>query len=142
MTTLFIAITTEWSFILALIIGIGFGYILESAGFSSSRKLAGVFYGYDFVVLRVFFTAAIVAGLGLVYFDYLGWMQMSDIYVNKFYVGSAFLGGAIMGLGFVIGGFCPGTGRWRLRYRRDAGRTGRHRVGRKRDLVAASIPGG
>ncbi len=109
MTTLFVAISTEWSYVVALIIGIGFGYILESAGFSSTRKLAGVFYGYDFVVLRVFFTAALVAGLGLMYFDYLGWLHLSDIYINKFYVGSAILGGAVMGLGFVIGGFCPGT---------------------------------
>ena len=109
MTTLFIHISTEWSFVMALVIGIGFGYILESAGFSSSRKLAGVFYGYDFVVLRVFFTAAIVAGLGLMYFNYLGWLDIGDMFVNKFYVGSTILGGAIMGLGFVIGGFCPGT---------------------------------
>lgn len=109
MTTLFIQITTEWSFIIALIIGIAFGYILESAGFSSSRKLAGVFYGYDFVVLRVFFTAAVVAGLGIMYFDYLGWLNIDDIFVNRLYLGSAILGGAIMGIGFVIGGFCPGT---------------------------------
>ncbi|MCF6365477.1 MAG: YeeE/YedE family protein [Bacteroidales bacterium] len=99
----------EWSYVIALVLGIAFGYILESAGFSSSRKLAGVFYGYDFVVLRVFFTAAITAAIGLFYFDYLGWLNFSEIYVNKLYVGSAIVGGMIMGLGFIIGGFCPGT---------------------------------
>ncbi|NPA68963.1 MAG: YeeE/YedE family protein [Chlorobi bacterium] len=99
----------EWSFVIALVIGIAFGYLLESAGFSSSRKLAGVFYGYDFVVLQVFFTAAFTAALGLVFFDYFGWLDLSKIWVNKFYVGSAILGGALMGLGFIIGGFCPGT---------------------------------
>jgi len=99
----------EWSYVIALILGIAFGYILESAGFSSSRKLAGVFYGYDFVVLRVFFTAAITAAIGLFYFDYLGWLDFSAIYVNNLYVGSAIVGGIIMGLGFIIGGFCPGT---------------------------------
>jgi len=99
----------EWSFVIALILGIAFGFILESAGFSSSRKLAGVFYGYDFVVLRVFFTAAITAAIGLFYFDYLGWIDFSAIYVNNLYVGSAIVGGIIMGLGFIIGGFCPGT---------------------------------
>ena len=50
----------EWSSIIAIVIGICFGFILEASGFSSSRKLAGVFYGYDFAVLKVFFTAAIV----------------------------------------------------------------------------------
>ncbi len=99
----------EWSFVIALVIGIAFGFILESAGFSSSRKLAGVFYGYDFVVLQVFFTAAITAALGLVFFEYFGWIDLSAIWVNKFYVGSTILGGAIMGIGFIIGGFCPGT---------------------------------
>jgi len=99
----------EWSFVIALVIGIAFGFILESAGFSSSRKLAGVFYGYDFVVLQVFFTAAITAALGLVFFEYFGWIDLSAIWINKFYVGSTILGGAIMGIGFIIGGFCPGT---------------------------------
>ncbi len=99
----------EWSFVIALVIGIAFGYLLESAGFSSSRKLAGVFYGYDFVVLQVFFTAAITAAIGLLFFEYFGWIDLSDIWVNRFYTGSAILGGALMGIGFVIGGFCPGT---------------------------------
>ncbi len=99
----------EWSFVIALILGIAFGYILESAGFSSSRKLAGVFYGYDFVVLRVFFTAAITAAIGLFYLDYIGYLNFSEIYVNNLFVGSAIVGGMIMGLGFIIGGFCPGT---------------------------------
>ena len=98
-----------WSYVIAFVIGIAFGYVLESAGFSSSRKLAGVFYGYDFTVLRVFFTAAVVAALGLYYFGYFGWLNLDEIYLNKFFVGPAILGGAIMGLGFVIGGFCPGT---------------------------------
>ena len=52
----------EWADLLfALLIGIGFGFALEQAGFSSSRKLAGMFYGYDTTVIKVFFTAAIVA---------------------------------------------------------------------------------
>ncbi len=101
--------TDEWSFVIALVIGIAFGFILESAGFSSSRKLAGVFYGYDFVVLQVFFTAAITAAIGLLFFEYFGWLDLSAIWINKFYIGSAILGGGIMGVGFIIGGFCPGT---------------------------------
>lgn len=93
----------------ALILGIGFGFVLESAGFSSSRKLAGVFYGYDFVVLRVFFTAGITALIGMVFLSYLGFIDMSLIYVNPLYLWSAIVGGAIMGVGFILGGYCPGT---------------------------------
>lgn len=93
----------------AFVIGLGFGYVLENAGFSSSRKLAGVFYGYDFVVLRVFFTAAITAMTGLLLFSYLGWIDYSLLYINPTFLWSAIIGGVIMGLGFILGGFCPGT---------------------------------
>lgn len=102
-------IDPAWNNLIALLLGIGFGFILESAGFSSSRKLAGVFYGYDFTVLRVFFTAAITAMLGLLYFAHLGWIDYSFLYVNPLYMKAAITGGIVMGLGFILGGFCPGT---------------------------------
>ncbi len=102
-------IGAQWDLVIALLIGVAFGYVLESSGFSSSRKLAGVFYGYDFTVLRVFFTAAITAVIGLIYFSYAGWIDLSMIYVNPTFVTSAIVGGAVMGLGFIMGGYCPGT---------------------------------
>lgn len=99
----------EWNTIIAIIIGIAFGFILEASGFSSSRKLAGVFYGYDFAVLKVFFTAALVALIGILYMDYLGYLDLGRLYVHPTYLWGAIIGGAIMGVGFVAGGFCPGT---------------------------------
>ncbi|MFZ4620540.1 MAG: YeeE/YedE thiosulfate transporter family protein [Bacteroidota bacterium] len=102
-------ITEELNLIVALLIGIAFGFILEQAGFSSSRKLAGVFYGYDFTVLRVFFTAGVTAMSGVIILGYLGWLDTDFIYINPTYLQAAILGGVIMGFGFIIGGFCPGT---------------------------------
>lgn len=102
-------ISQELNFLIAFLIGIGFGFALEQAGFSSSRKLAGMFYGYDATVLKVFFTAAIVAMLGLTFFNYFEMIDMSIVYVNEYYVNSAIIGGVIMGVGFIVGGFCPGT---------------------------------
>ena len=102
-------ITGQWDFVIALLIGAAFGFILEASGFSSSRNIAGVFYGYNFVVLRVFFTAMIVAMVGLMYFSYFGWIDIDLVFVLPTYLNSMLLGGFIMGLGFVIGGFCPGT---------------------------------
>jgi rhodanese-related sulfurtransferase/uncharacterized membrane protein YedE/YeeE len=102
-------INADLNLFFAFVIGLGFGYVLEQAGFSSSRKLAGVFYGYDFVVLRVFFTAAITAMTGLLLFSYLGWIDYSMLYVNPTFLWSAIIGGVIMGFGFILGGFCPGT---------------------------------
>jgi len=102
-------ITGQWDFVIALLIGAAFGFILEASGFSSSRNIAGVFYGYNFVVLRVFFTAMIVAMVGLLFFSYFGWIDLNLVFVLPTYVNAMLLGGFIMGLGFVIGGFCPGT---------------------------------
>jgi uncharacterized protein len=102
-------ISENTNLFLAFIIGIGFGFVLEQSGFSSSRKLAGVFYGYDTVVLKVFFTAAITAMLGLLFFSLFGWVDLSLVYINPTYLTSAIVGGVIMGLGFIMGGYCPGT---------------------------------
>jgi len=102
-------ISENTNFFLAFIIGIAFGFVLEASGFSSSRKLAGVFYGYDTVVLKVFFTGAITAMLGLLFFSLFGWIDLDLVYVNPTYLTSAITGGVIMGAGFIIGGYCPGT---------------------------------
>jgi hypothetical protein len=93
----------------AFLIGIAFGFVLESSGFSSSRKLAGVFYGYDTVVLKVFFTGAITAMIGMLFFSLFGWLDLDMVYVNPTYLTSAITGGIIMGAGFILGGYCPGT---------------------------------
>jgi hypothetical protein len=102
-------ISNELNLLIAFVIGLGFGIALEQAGFSSSRKLAGMFYGYDTTVLKVFFTAAITAMLGLIFMNFVGLIDLDIVYVNEYYVNSAIVGGVIMGAGFIIGGFCPGT---------------------------------
>ena len=102
-------IGNELNFIVALFVGIAFGFILEQAGFSTSKKLVGLFYGYDFTVLRVFFTAGLVAMIGVIAFDHWGLLDISLVYINPTFLWSAIIGGLIMGLGFVVGGFCPGT---------------------------------
>jgi hypothetical protein len=102
-------ISNEFNFLIALIMGIGFGFALEQAGFSSTRKLVGLFYGYDFTVLKVFFTAGVTAMTGILLLGHLGLLNLEYIFVNPFFVRSALVGGLIMGAGFIIGGFCPGT---------------------------------
>jgi len=102
-------ISQAWDNIFAVIIGMGFGFALESSGFSSSRKIIGTFFGYDFVVVKVFFTAAIVASMGLLYLSYFGLVDYSLLYIQPTFLTSAIVGGIIMGIGFSMGGFCPGT---------------------------------
>jgi len=102
-------IGNDLNFIVALVIGVLFGVILEQAGFSTSKKLVGLFYGYDFTVLRVFFTAGIVAMIGVIALEHFGLLDINLTYINPTFLWSAIIGGLIMGLGFVVGGFCPGT---------------------------------
>ncbi len=102
-------ISNEFNLIIALLAGIGFGFVLEQAGFSSTKKLVGLFYGYDFTVLKVFFTAGVTAMIGVLLFGQIGILDLSLIYINPTFLWSALVGGAIMGLGFIVGGFCPGT---------------------------------
>jgi hypothetical protein len=96
--------------LMAFFIGTGFGFALEQAGFSSSRRLAGMFYGYDTTVIKVFFTAAIVALVGSQLLSYFGLLNLNLVFVNEYYPAAAITGGVIMGAGFIMGGFCPGTG--------------------------------
>lgn len=102
-------ISPAWDNIFAVLLGMGFGFALESSGFSSSRKIIGTFFGYDFVVVKVFFTAAIVASMGLLYLSHFGLVDYSLLYIQPTFLTSAIVGGIIMGIGFSMGGFCPGT---------------------------------
>jgi len=102
-------ISPDTNLLIAFLIGIGFGFVLEGSGFSSSRKLAGMFYGYDTTVLKVFFTAAITTMVGMLFFSLFGWIDLDFVYINPTYITSAIVGGVVMGVGFIMGGFCPGT---------------------------------
>jgi len=99
----------EYNMLIGALIGIGFGFLLEASGFTNTRKLAGIFYGYDATVIKVFFTAALTAAIGLFIMHYMGWIDITLTFYPKTFWIPTLIGGAIMGLGFIIGGFCPGT---------------------------------
>ena len=96
--------------IAALIIGILFGVSLEKAGFGSSKRLSGIFYFRDMVVLKVMFTALVTAMLGLSIAILTGLVDPStQIYYMKTYYGTYVVAGLLFGAGFVMSGWCPGT---------------------------------
>ena len=97
------------SIVTPLVIGFGFGAVLEMSGFGDSRKLAAQFYLKDLTVLKVMFTAIIVAAVLLGLSAALGVLDFDRIYVNPTYLVPGLVGGLIMGVGFIVGGFCPGT---------------------------------
>lgn len=92
-----------------LLIGLAFGATLEVAGFANSRKLAGQFYLRDMTVLKVMFTGIITAMVLIFLSSALGLLSYNDIYVNPTYLWPGIVGGLVMGVGFILGGFCPGT---------------------------------
>lgn len=91
--------------ILALIIGFGFGFILEKGGLGDSRKLAKQFYFQDLTVFKVMFTAIVVAMVGLLLLTSLGVLDADFIHINSTYLWPGIIGGLVMGVGFVIGGY-------------------------------------
>jgi len=97
------------SLVLAFLIGIGFGFALERAGFGSARKLMGQFYLTDLAVFKVMFTAIVTAMLGIFYLGWIGFLDVSLVYLTPTYLLPQIVGGLILGIGFVIGGYCPGT---------------------------------
>jgi hypothetical protein len=100
---------TEASLIFAFLIGIGFGFALERAGFGSARKLVSQFYLNDMAVFKVMFTAIVTAMLGVTYLSWVGFLDLSLVYLVPTYLLPQVLGGLLLGVGFVVGGYCPGT---------------------------------
>ena len=100
---------TSGAFLAAFVIGLLFGLALERSGFGSSRRLAGVFYLEDMAVVKVMFTALVTAMLGLAYLLTFGWISADALYFMPTVYGAQLVGGLLFGVGFVMGGWCPGT---------------------------------
>jgi hypothetical protein len=94
---------------IALLLGTGFGFCLERAGFGSARKLTAVFYLHDMAVVKVMFSAIVTTMTGLFLLSALGWMDLTELYVEPTNLAAAIIGGLVFGVGFVVGGYCPGT---------------------------------
>lgn len=104
-----VSANNPWTYVVFAGVGFAFGYILESAGFGDARKLAAQFYFKELTVLKVMFTAIAVA-LTLIFLAVgLGHLDFSQVWVNPTYLASGVVGGLIMGVGFIVGGYCPTT---------------------------------
>ena len=95
--------------LIAVAIGIAFGFTLERAGLGNARKLAGQFYFTDFTVFKVMFSAILVAMLGAFWLGRLGVIDLRTVYVPETWLAPQLLGGLLFGAGFVVAGLCPGT---------------------------------
>ena len=96
-------------FSIFLLLGMGFGAVLEMSGFGDSRRLSAQFYLRDMTVLKVMFTGIIVAAVLVHLAAAMQLLDLSKVWINPTYMVPGIVGGLIMGVGFIIGGFCPGT---------------------------------
>lgn len=99
-----------WSLALGFLLGLLFGFVLERAGFGSAKKLTAVFYLEDFAVPKVMLTAILVAMAGLLALGRLSLLDADLLAAMPTHIWPQLVGGLLLGIGFVVGGYCPGTG--------------------------------
>lgn len=92
------------------LIGIAFGFVLERAGFGRARNLAAQFYLTDTRVLKVMFSAIVTACVGMAVLAGAGVLDLSMVTVPETFLWPQLVGGLLLGAGFIVSGYCPGTG--------------------------------
>lgn len=92
--------------VLGLLIGIGFGFLLQKSGVTSYSVVIGQLLLSDFTVLKMMLSAVMV---GMIGFHLLKRMGLVQLHVATGSLGSSLTGGIIFGLGFALLGYCPGT---------------------------------
>jgi uncharacterized membrane protein YedE/YeeE len=95
--------------VMALVLGVFFGFFLERGGLGNPHKLTGVFYLTDFAVPKAMFTAILVAATGLCVLSDLKILDMSKVWIIPTFFWPQMGGGALFGLGYLVSGYCPGT---------------------------------
>jgi rhodanese-related sulfurtransferase len=93
----------------ALLLGVGMGFALERGGLGRAPLLAAQFYLNDMRVLKTMFTAIITAMVLVLIATGLGWLDDTALWINPTHLWPGILGGLLLGVGFIVGGYCPGT---------------------------------
>ncbi len=96
--------------LLGTLIGFAFGFVLERAGFGHAKNLAAQFYLTDTRVLKVMFGAIVTACAGIGLLSGFGVLDLSLLTVPETFIGPHVVGGLLLGIGFIVSGYCPGTG--------------------------------
>ncbi|MCC6612842.1 MAG: YeeE/YedE family protein [Anaerolineae bacterium] len=95
------------TYIIALFLGVFFGFALNKAGLTKYHKIVNVFRLTDLAVLKFMMTALIVSMSGLYLLRGLGLITFPNVPAT--YIAGNVIGGLIFGVGMALSGFCPGT---------------------------------
>ena len=99
----YLQLSAYTNYLVAFVIGVGFGYFLEQGGFGNARKLALVFYFRDMTVIKVMFSALVTALLGTVLLSHYNILDFQSVWINPTYLWAGVVGGVIMGILAILG---------------------------------------
>lgn len=97
-------------YLIGTLVGLAFGFTLERAGFGSARILTAQFYLTNMRVLKVMFTAVATCAAGIALLAGTGLLDLSMVTIPETFLGPQIVGGLLFGIGFLVSGYCPGTG--------------------------------
>ena len=89
--------------IIALVLGLGFGFTLNKVGLTKYHKVANQFRFTDMTILKFLMTAICVAMTGLFLFRGLGWLTFPTVPAT--YIVGNLLGGLMFGVGMALTGY-------------------------------------
>ncbi len=92
-----------------LLIGVGFGYVVERAGFARAIHIAPTFYFRNLRVPQMMISAIVTSATWMIIAVYFGWVDFPQVFIPTTFVWPYLLGGIIFGVGMIMSGWCPGT---------------------------------
>ncbi len=96
------------SIALAIIVGLAFGFVLHRVGAGNPQNIINMLRLQDLHLAKVILFAIGVSSLSLFILLATGFIEQSHISIKAAYTGVV-VGGLIFGIGFAVGGYCPGT---------------------------------
>jgi len=95
--------------ILAIILGIAFGFVLQRIGASNPHNIINMLRLTDFHLMKTILLGIAIASALLFFSNLLGWVDVTHLSVKVSHWG-VIIGGIIFGVGWAVAGYCPGTG--------------------------------
>ncbi len=91
------------NYVVALLLGAGFGFALNKAGLTKYHKIVNQFRLTDMAVLKFMMTALVVAMIGLFGLRGLGWVTFPAVPAT--YIAGNLVGGLLFGIGMALTGY-------------------------------------
>lgn len=101
-----ISANSTTGFILAIVFGVAFGWLLHRGRVADYNTIVRQFLFRDYTVIKIMLTAIVVGGVGVFALVNAGYAQF---HVKPADMLAISLGAALFGVGMVIYGYCPGT---------------------------------